>query len=154
MSGQSADISRPPMHPLAAVRLVRNTVFTLLVSSLAACASIHPASCKSGEELAVQELLYFGTHKPSGRVTPEDWAQFLRETVTPRFPQGLTAWEASGQWRSTTGAVIQQPSYVLSLVHPDSAATEKAIQELVASYKARYQQEAVLRVKSYACTSL
>ncbi|MBL8529464.1 MAG: DUF3574 domain-containing protein [Burkholderiales bacterium] len=37
-------------------------------------------------------MLYFGTDKPSGRVTPEDWAQFLSETVTPRFPAGLTAW--------------------------------------------------------------
>ena len=134
--------------------LLRNVVSTLLLSSLAACSSINSASCKSGEQVAVQELLYFGTQKPSGRITPEDWAQFLGEAVTPRFPQGLTAWQASGQWRSATGTVIHEPSYVLSLVHPDSAAPEKAIQELVASYKARFQQAAVLRVKSYACMSM
>ena len=124
-------------QPRPTVCLLRNVVSTLLLSSL-----------------AVQELLYFGTQKPSGRITPEDWAQFLGEAVTPVFPQGLTAWQASGQWRSATGTVIHEPSYVLSLVHPDSAAPEKAIQELVASYKARFQQAAVLRVKSYACMSM
>lgn len=111
-------------------------------------------ACPSGQDAAVQELLYFGTDKPSGRVTPEDWAQFLSETVTPRFPAGLTAWQASGQWRSASGAVVQESSYVLSLVHPHSAAAEKAVLELIASYKARFQQEAVLRVKANACISL
>ncbi len=121
---------------------------------LTACGSVPSPSCPSGHDAAVQELLYFGTDKPSGRVTPEDWAQFLSETVTPRFPAGLTAWQASGQWRSASGTVVQEPSYVLSLVHPQSAAAEKAILELIASYKARFQQEAVLRVNANACISL
>ena len=99
-------------------------------------------------------MLYFGTQKPVGRVTPEDWAQFLSETVTPRFPEGLTAWRASGQWRSASGSIVQESSYVLSLVHPDSPSAEKAIQEMLASYKSQFQQEAVLRVKSHACMSL
>jgi len=136
------------------VRLLRTTVIALLATSAVACTTTNSISCKSGERIAVQELLYFGTEKPTGRVTPEDWAQFLGETVTPRFPDGLTVWQASGQWRSSAGAVVQEPSYVLSLVHPESVAAEKAIQELVESYKARFRQEAVLRVKSYACMSL
>jgi hypothetical protein len=112
------------------------------------------SSCKDGERLAVQNLLYFGTEKPSGLVTPEDWARFLGEIVTPRFPEGLTTWRASGQWLSAKGEIIQEASYVVSLVHPDNAAAENAVQELVASYKVRFQQEAVLRVKSSACMSL
>ena len=126
----------------------------LVLAALAACGSIGPPPCPSGQQAAVQELLYFGTDKPAGRVSPEDWAQFLGETVTPRFPEGLTAWQASGQWRSASGAVVQEPSYVLSLVHPASATAESSIQELVASYKARFQQEAVLRVKANVCITL
>ena len=99
-------------------------------------------------------MLYFGTQKPVGRVTPEDWAQFLSETVTPRFPEGLTAWRASGQWLSASGSIVQESSYVLSLVHPDNSSAERAIQEMLASYKSQFQQEAVLRVKSNACMSL
>jgi len=126
----------------------------LLVASLAACGSLGAPSCPSGQQAAIQELLYFGTDKPSGRVTPEDWARFLGEAVTPRFPDGLTAWRADGQWRSTVGTVAREPSYVLSLVHPDSAAADNAIRALVAEYKTRFQQEAVLRAQSNVCMSL
>lgn len=74
--------------------------------------------------------------------------------MTPRFPEGLSTWQASGQWRSASGEVIREPSYVLSLVHPDDPVPNKAVQEIIASYKTRFQQEAVLRVKSYTCMSL
>ncbi|MGC4097257.1 MAG: DUF3574 domain-containing protein [Nitrospira sp.] len=52
------------------------------------------APCKGDERLAVQELLYFGTDTPSGQITPEAWTQFLREMVTPRFPEGLSTWHS------------------------------------------------------------
>ena len=120
----------------------------VLLLALSGCATISRPLCTNGQQPFVQEVLYFGTDTPSGRVAPQDWAQFLAETVTPRFPEGLTVWPASGQWRSASGTVVQEPSYVLSLFHPESAAAETAVRELVASYKARFQQEAVLRVRS------
>jgi hypothetical protein len=115
---------------------------------------MNASQCGGDGRLAVQELLYFGTQTPSGHVTPEGWTQFLSETVTPRFPEGLSSWQSSGQWRSASGEVIREPSYVLSLVHPDEAAASKAVQEIIASYKTRFQQEAVLRVKTHTCMSL
>jgi hypothetical protein len=126
----------------------------LFLVSLAGCGTMNSPSCSGDERLAVQELLYFGTEKPSGHVTTEDWAQFLGEMVTPRFPEGFSSWQASGQWRSASGKVIREPSYVLSLVHQDDAARDKALQEILSSYKLRFQQEAVLRVKSNTCMSL
>ncbi|UVT21580.1 MAG: DUF3574 domain-containing protein [Nitrospira sp.] len=125
----------------------------LLLVSAVGCATMNVTPCGDGQ-LAVQELLYFGTETPSGHVTPEDWAKFLSDTVTPRFPEGLSAWQAAGQWRAASGEVIREPSYVLSLVHSDEAMLNKAVQEIVASYKMRFQQEAVLRVRSHACKSL
>ncbi len=125
----------------------------LLLVSVVGCSTTKFTSCADGQ-LAVQEWLYFGTETPSSHVTPEDWAKFLSDTVTPRFPDGLSAWQAAGQWRSASGEVIREPSYVLSLVHPDEAVPNKAVQEIVASYKMRFRQEAVLRVKSHACQSL
>lgn len=125
----------------------------LVLVSLAGCGAMNSMPCSGDGRLAVQELLYFGTETPSGYVTPEDWAQFLSETVTPRFPEGFSTWQASGQWRSASGEVIREPSYVLSLVHPDDAAPSKAVQEIIMSYKTRFQQEAVLRVKVHTCMS-
>jgi len=136
-------------------RFLQNSLgILLLVVSLTGCGALNITPCKGDESRAVQELLYFGTETPSGHVTPEVWTQFLSEIVTPRFPEGLSVWQASGQWRSVSGKVVRETSYVLSLVHPDDAAPSKAVQEIIASYKTRFQQEAVLRVKSYTCMAL
>jgi hypothetical protein len=119
---------------------------------LAACASA--PTCAAGEEPAVAEWLYFGTARPGGVVGPDEWDAFLRDAVTPRFPSGLTAWPASGQWRGADGKVTRELSHVLNLLHPADAASEQGIRAIVAEYKQRFQQEAVLRVRAPACMSL
>jgi hypothetical protein len=133
----------------AAVRLA-------LLSCLACvggCATTPSGGCTGSEEPMVSELVYFGTQTPEGTLTPAQWAQFLGEVVTPRFPQGLTAWPASGQWRGAGGAITREASQVLNLLHPDDAASEAAIRAIVDEYRTRFRQEAVLRVKSRACAS-
>jgi hypothetical protein len=105
------------------------------------------------EQRLVSELLYFGTSMPSGTISADDWSSFLAISVTPRFPQGLSVWQAAGQWRSADGSLKHENSFVLSLVHPESATAEAAIQAVVAEFKSRFQQEAVLRVRSYVCAS-
>jgi len=125
-----------------------------VLSALAGCATAPAPRCASNEQRSITELIYFGTATPDGVVTAEQWSDFLRDEVTPRFPQGLTTWSASGQWRSPDGSLTREDSHVLNLVHGGDAATEKAVQELVVTYKKRFRQEAVLRVKSSACTHL
>ena len=134
---------------------IRQTiVLALFPFAIASCGSVRPQLCASGLQNAIQEQLYFGTEKPSGHVTPEEWAQFLSETVTPRFPQGLTVWQASGQWLSASSEIIQEPAYVLNLIHSPDVSYESAVHEIVAVYKARFQQEAVLQIKSHVCMGL
>jgi len=115
---------------------------------------MHRTGCGDGEQALVHDTLYFGTGKPrGGTVTPAEWSEFLKSTVTPRFPQGLTVTPASGQWRGADGAIVQEASQVLQLVHADDAASDKAVQALVAAYKAEFEQEAVLRIKARTCVS-
>lgn len=121
---------------------------------LAGCSSLLHDSCAPGEQAAVSELLYFGTNMPDGTVSSEEWTEFLSTTVTPRFPAGLTVWQASGQWQSSDGEPTRENSYVLSLIHPAHAQAETAVLAIVAEYKARFHQDAVLRVKAHACMSL
>ena len=40
-----------------------------------------------------------------------------------------------------------------SSCHPDDAPTEKAIRELVDTYKTQFQQETVVRIRSHTCAS-
>jgi hypothetical protein len=120
---------------------------------LAGCASPGPSACAGNQQRSINDLLYFGVVTPDGAVTLEQWGAFLGEVVTPRFPAGLTTWEASGQWRSAGGSLTREPSHVLNLIHPGDANAENSIQAIVESYKREFRQEAVLRVSSPACVS-
>jgi hypothetical protein len=110
---------------------------------MSACSATYIVRCKDSDQLAIHDSLYFGTAKPNGVVSSEDWARFLENTVTPLFPRGLTSSRASGQWRNSDGETVREDSHVLQLLHPDDAPTEKAIRELVDRYKSQFQQEAV-----------
>ncbi|MFA5920892.1 MAG: DUF3574 domain-containing protein [Methylococcaceae bacterium] len=133
--------------------IYRTALIIALAMAISACASTKDFTCKGNEQSAVHDALYFGTVKPNGAVSPEEWAEFLKGTVTPRFPLGLTAWQASGQWRSADGSIVRESSYVFTLVHPDDKLSEKAVLEIVGTYKSKFQQESVLRVRSHACVS-
>lgn len=148
-SRRSSGISRRCAHAL---------ILGLSTALLGACATV-PApmaerQCGQGMQPALVDTLYFGTAMPQGRVSAADWADFLRRAVTPRFPQGLSAWSASGQWQGVDGRIVREASYVLSLVHPDDPRSDQALRELIEDYKQRFRQEAVLRVRAQVCTSL
>jgi hypothetical protein len=141
-----ADTFQP--SPMFAYRAVIALAF-----ALEGCASLRGHGCRSGEEFAVHESLGFGTAKPNGVVSADEWSEFLKSIVTPRFPRGLATMESSGQWRGVDGAIVREASHVLILDHPDDAASEKAVREIISTYKTRFQQEAVFRVRSAACIS-
>jgi hypothetical protein len=102
----------------------------------------------SAARIYISDRLYFGRSIPGGgSVSDADWAGFLREVVTPRFPAGLTVWRAEGQWRDDDGAIVREESFVLELIHPASIRADSAVQAIIAEYKQRFRQEAVLRVR-------
>lgn len=128
----------------------------LLVSAAllaSACAAPRERGCAGGAQALLRDALYFGTATPDGTVSAAEWDAFLRDTVTPRFPDGLTVLGAAGQWRGADGVVVREPSYVLEVMHAEDAASERAIREIADAYKARFRQEAVMRVTSPACVA-
>jgi len=129
-------------------------VLVATAALLAGCAT-HRSACAPCEQAMINEWIYFGMAKPAGGVvTAEEWDDFLRTFVTPRFPAGLSAWPASGQWRGADGRVVREDSRVLNVLHPADAPSELAIRAIVAEYGKRFAQEAVLRVRSDACATL
>jgi hypothetical protein len=111
-------------------------------------------ACAVGDSALVRETLYFGRNRPrGGNVSDAEWQTFLAEVVTPRFPAGLTVLEATGQWKGATGAVEQEQSEVVTLFHPNDEASRRAVQEIAAEYKRRFQQEAVLRERAPTCAA-
>ena len=96
----------------------------------------------------ISDRLYFGRNIPGGGVVSDsDWDNFLSEVVTPRFPDGLSVWRAQGQWRDRNGVIDREDSFILDLLHPDDARSEQSVQEIMTTYKTRFKQEAILRVR-------
>jgi hypothetical protein len=116
-----------------------------LALALAACTSTAVAPADS----VVLDRLYFGRSMPGDRtVSDDEWKSFLSESVTPRFPEGLTFWRADGQWRDAAGRITPESSYVLEIVHIDSDASERSIDAIRSDYRRRFDQESVLRVRA------
>src|SRR5688572_18413097 len=77
------------------------------------------SECGTSSASQLRTTLYFGLARPNGSVSELEWQIFLRDEVTTRFPDGLTVWEAAGQWRRPDGRIDHEQSKVLLLVHPD-----------------------------------
>ena len=128
---------------------MQRLLITLLLSLvLAGCAS-GPA-----QHRWVRSEVFFGLSKPDGtRVIPAEWQGFMDDEVTPKFPTGLSVVDSAGQWRNARGLIDREPSKVLVLLHPPSAAVEKQIDEIRKSYCHRFEQEAVMKVTTLARVS-
>jgi len=101
----------------------------------------------------IRTTMYFGLSRPKGTVSELEWQMFLRDEVTPRFPDGLTVWEAEGQWRRPDGVVDHERSKVLLLVHPDTGVAREALESVIARYRQRFDQESVLWETARVCAT-
>jgi len=101
----------------------------------------------------LRTTVYFGLTHGTGRVSENQWQSFLRNEISPRFPQGLTVWEADGQWRQPDGRIGRERAKVLLLVHEDTAQNRASLAELVNDFKSSFQQESVLWETSPVCAA-
>jgi hypothetical protein len=113
-------------------------------------------SCRSplvGDSFARTEL-YFGLSKPTGEVSDAQFREFVDNSVTPRFPDGLTLVKGDGQFRDSKGTTIREKSRLLILFYSlkDKGASER-VEAIRLDYRNAFQQESVLRVDSRSCVS-
>lgn len=134
-------------------RPFRALVPALVFATLAACAHAGMPRCATGSQPVVQERLYFGTQRPAGVVSGAEWSAFVDEVVAAAFPDGFTAWDAAGGWRGADGRPLREASHVVEIVHPAGTATDTAIAKVIADYKTRFDQEAVMQARVPACVA-
>lgn len=99
-------------------------------------------------EIFIRTELYFGTQKPDGsEVSDAEFKNFLDAEITPRFPDGLTLLTGFGQFRNSSGVIVQEKSKLLILLYPANTlrASGTKIEEIRTAYKAAFQQQSVLR---------
>lgn len=146
------------------MRLIAPLLLLLVYSSLTSrpparaeqapmTAAAPAAACGDIGTAQTRTTLYFGLDSPAGLVSETKWQSFLKNEVTPRFPQGFTVWEANGQWRRTDGAIVHERSKVLLLVHQDTSAVHQDLAAIIERYKRAYQQESVLWETARVCAA-
>ena len=113
------------------------------------------SSCAADEAERVVASMYFGRNIGGVLgVDDAEWAAFLDTEVTPRFPDGLTVTDVDGQWRdSETGAIVREPSKVLTLFLGDEAADREKLDLIAEAYKTQFQQQAVALVVERSCVT-
>ncbi|MEP7363897.1 MAG: DUF3574 domain-containing protein [Acidobacteriota bacterium] len=95
--------------------------------------------------------LYFGLTAGQAAITESDWKSFLSDAVTPKFPEGLTVWEAKGQWRRPDGKITRERAKVLLLVHEDTPSVRESLSSVIDTYKQAFHQDSVLWETSPVC---
>jgi hypothetical protein len=116
-------------------------------------AAASTAQCAIGDTALVRDILYFGRNTPGGaELSDSAWQQYVDQVLTPKFPAGLTTWDAAGQWRGASGKVERERSKVLTLLHSGDARSDRLVAEAVGEYKRRFAQEAVLRERVTTCS--
>jgi hypothetical protein len=126
-----------------------------LITIVAAQARAQTITCTANHTSMMQAELLFGRNI-GGRpgVTETAWARFLADEITPRFPDGLTVYDAAGQYRESPAAKIvrERSKIVMILIEAGDAAMTR-IDEIVDAYKKRFRQKSVGVVIKPACVS-
>jgi hypothetical protein len=100
----------------------------------------------------IREEWTFGSDIPGGgTVTESDWQRFLAEVVTPRFPNGFSVSNGYGQYRMKNGEIVKEKNWVVVVYFTGwSPEHERAIEEVLETYKRWFRQESVMRAISTA----
>ena len=137
-------------------RLVVVPALIAVVLALAACADVEVSSteCDDGGELWTEYRLFMGRGVDGVElVSDDDWEAFLADTITPRFPDGLSVIDVAGQGGSGDAVDRERTKMLLVLAPLDDAAALDRINEIGAEYKQRFSQNSVLRVITEACVA-
>jgi hypothetical protein len=133
---------------------MRGPVATAALLALAACApsQVATSTCPAPLKPAVEVDLYFGGDAGNGRTVSEaEWAAFMAEEVTPRFPDGLSVIDVAGQYREPSGRMVREKTKFVVVVIFDAPAHLPKVQAVVDAYKRRHNQNSVFRTEHAVC---
>jgi len=112
-------------------------------------------SCHGTQQAkAVAELLFGRDIGQHVGVSEAAWARFVAREMTPRFPDGLTITDATGQWRDRdSGRIVREPSKHVEIVLPGNDDDAARLDAIATAYKQQFHQQSVGIIVRPACVS-
>jgi hypothetical protein len=117
--------------------------------------SFSAMTCAAPLKAALEVNLYFGRDiAAGGEVSEAQWAEFVAVEVTPRFPDGLSILNVSGQSRNSKNETLRERTKLLVVVVFDAPAHSAKVEAIVEVYKKRFSQQSVFRIEKPVCAGV
>jgi len=136
-------------------RLLQAASVIALALLIHGSASAQLVECRGGQKPTQIAEMMFG-RKIGDRigVSEVEWGRFVDREITPRFPAGLTVYNAAGQWQdAATKKVVHEPSKMVVIVLPGEDDEIARLSAIVEAYKIRFKQQSVVVIVRPACVS-
>ncbi len=107
----------------------------------------------AGQKPLLAVHIFMGQSLPTGgTVTAQQWNAFLRKTVTPLFPEGLTVYSTYGQYQNpTTKVITREPSKDVFVDGVDTPNLRNRVTKVANAWKKQFNQQSVGIVTSTEC---
>ena len=131
------------------------TLVLTLPFALAGGADAQLVDCLGGQRPTQVAELMFGRNIGSRiGVREGDFGRFVDREIMSRFPNGLTVFNAAGQWREkASDKIVREPSKIVQIVLPGQVDDIARLNEIVEAYKRRFKQQSVVMIVRPACVS-
>ena len=125
----------------------------MLLSATAARAEAEIIPCDGTlQAQQVAQLLFGRNVEDRARVSEADFNGFVAREVSPRFPEGFTVIDATGQWRDARrGTIVHEATKIIEIVLPAGEDNRPKIEAIVEAYKLQFQQQSVGLIVAPAC---
>jgi hypothetical protein len=142
------------------MRFIAETIAALVLGiSLSGAANAQAQAqtqeCRAGQKPQQVAELTFGRRIVGHiAVSETQWLQFIDNEITPRFPEGLTVFDAAGQWWDPASKrIVRETSKIVLIVLPGKAEDLTRLNEIAEIYKRRFKQQSVGMILRPACVS-
>jgi hypothetical protein len=131
-------------------RLAAATALLVIAPAIAATDSIPCDASLQARQVA--HLLFGRNVEDRIRVSEADWHDFVAREVSPRFPDGFTVVDATGQWRDARrGSTVLESSKLIEIVLPGGDDDRIKVDAIAEAYKRRFEQQSVGLIIGPAC---
>ena len=122
--------------------------------ALAACADRPAGQCAAAGQHPTAELVFGRVSDGVPSVSEAQFAKFLQQEVSRRFPDGLTVVDAQGRWVPPAGGAIRGPSKTVMIVLRGGADDREKLEAVRSAYTQRFHQPSALLVSDQTCVSV
>ena len=150
-----ADDDPAMVHGCQRTLFIRIAAASMLALALTGRANAQLLDCLGGQRpTQVAELMFGRNIGARIGVREDDFGRFVDREIMSRFPNGLTVFNAAGQWREkASDKIIREPSKIVQIVLPGQVDDSARLNEIVEAYKRRFKQQSVVIIVRPACVS-